>query len=68
MPPHRHRHGDDEREEAIFSGPLGAQILRIGGTPGPVGLLKQVKAIICKCSGRPLKNPQAEEPHVTVRP
>lgn len=52
LPPHRHGHGDDEREEAIFSGPLGAHTLRVGGTPGPVGLLKQVKATICKCSGR----------------
>lgn len=40
LPPHRHGHGDDEGEEAVFSGPLSARALRIGGTPGPAGLLK----------------------------
>lgn len=68
LPPHRHRHGDDEREEAVFAGPLCARALRIGGTPGPVGLLRQVETIICKCSVPLLQTPRVEEPHVRVRP
>ncbi|TNN56538.1 hypothetical protein EYF80_033264 [Liparis tanakae] len=36
---HRHRHGDDERQQAVVSGPLGVQAPGFGGTPRPAGLL-----------------------------
>lgn len=40
---HRHRHGDDERQQAVVSGPLGVQAPGFGGTPRPAGLLVEKK-------------------------
>lgn len=40
MPSYWNRHGDDQRDEAVVSGPLAVQALCVGGAPRPVGLLK----------------------------
>lgn len=39
LSPNGDGHRDDERKEAVVSGPLGVHGLRFGGTPWPVRLL-----------------------------
>lgn len=40
MPSHWNRHGDDQWDEAVVSGPLAVQALCVGGAPWSVRLLK----------------------------